>query len=712
MTTAAACPRSYPIAASALVLANRPLRPGVVLADTARFGDDTWALTPALHQVQERSLGLEFTTIPARFRAVCKELFYTMLTLDLPAGVEPCHIVSIRSYFSRVKEFLTWAEANTITTLDALSGQDLADYGRYVAAQRWPESTLEQKRRAPRLFWLYRDRLVTDRLPTDPAIVLGEPYVYSRRTSSGENTTSRIPETVLAPLLVWALRWVEDFAGDVIDAHTAWQDLHTVTDPDPEQAGRLTTRRASPRLAYVLDEYRRQHRKLPGQATADPFAAWHASHGPHTAQAVNLTYLALQTGCTQTTLYREPCQHLIRQAIDELGIADDTRLPVTIRGTIGDRPWLPAIGPADVAPLTRTLLTACYIVISYLSGMRDSEVKHLQRGCVSLWRDETGRPVRRKVTTLAFKGEHEVTGVEATWIVNASVARAIDVLEQLQPSTQPLLFAAPPLSRGYTVDKPNPVKTSNSTNRDLAAFVNWINTYCAQHHRDDTIPDVNGQPWRLLTRQFRRTLAWFIARQPGGTIAGAIQYRHLSVQLFEGYAGTSTSGFRHEVEAEQAIQRGEKLGDLIGEPEHHHLVGPAAEEAHARLADFETHIQFRGKVITDRKRLERHMRAHDPHIYPGKYVTCVYDPDRALSHQHPPTLGPSLPDCQPLRCRNVALTPQNIQVLTEWITRIDHTLAAGDVLAPYLRDRLQHRRAEVAQFLTDNGAPPPAAQTP
>ena len=48
----------------------------------------------------------------------------------------------------------------------------------------------------------------------------------------------------------------------------------------------------------------------------------------------------------------------------------------------------------------------------------------------------------------------------------------------------------------------------------------------------------------LNTSQFRRTLAWFIARQLGGSIAGAIQYRHHSIQMFEGYAGTSDSGFQ------------------------------------------------------------------------------------------------------------------------------------------------------------------------
>jgi hypothetical protein len=44
-----------------------------------------------------------------------------------------------------------------------------------------------------------------------------------------------------------------------------------------------------------------------------------------------------------------------------------------------------------------------------------------------------------------------------------------------------------------------------------------------------------------------------------------------SIQMFEGYAGTSESGFRGEVEAEQTLQRGERLFAMIENHEHHDL---------------------------------------------------------------------------------------------------------------------------------------------
>ena len=141
------------------------------------------------------------------------------------------------------------------------------------------------------------------------------------------------------------------------------------------------------------------------------------------------------------------------------------------------------------------------------------------------------------------------------------------------------------------------------------------NDFCAAHNRADAIPMVRRQCWRSSTSQFRRTLAWFIARRPGGAIAGTIQYRHHSIQMFEGYAGTSESGFRGEVKAEQTLQRGERLFAMIENHEHHDLRGPAAREAQNRLDNLQRSTAYRGSVITDRRRLVRLMRREDPHTY-------------------------------------------------------------------------------------------------
>ncbi|MFJ9782611.1 hypothetical protein ACIRSS_23725 [Amycolatopsis sp. NPDC101161] len=198
--------------------------------------------------------------------------------------------------------------------------------------------------------------------------------------------------------------------------------------------------------------------------------------------------------------------------------------------------------------------------------------------------------------------------------------------------------------------------------------------------------------------QFRRTLAWFIARRPGGSIAGAIQYRHLSIHMFEGYAGTSDSGFRAEVEAEQALTRGEALLAMATEHDHPGLTGPAAAEGTRRLDTFAA--AFAGAVVTDPRRLERVLRRADPAIYPGKYVTCVFNPDTALCLSNRATgLRPVLAACRPLNCANVALDSANHAALRDEVSHIEHELAKIPTLPPLLRHRLTERRDRITAFL-------------
>ncbi|MFC9293911.1 hypothetical protein ACFTWH_09115 [Streptomyces sp. NPDC057011] len=71
--------------------------------------------------------------------------------------------------------------------------------------------------------------------------------------------------------------------------------------------------------------------------------------------------------------------------------------------------------------------------------------------------------------------------------------------------------------------------------------------------------------------------------------------------MFEGYAGTSDSGFRAkvevEVEVEQSMQRGGHLPTLTTDHQHD-LSGPAAHVAAVRLADFHHRTGFTGSVVS------------------------------------------------------------------------------------------------------------------
>lgn len=84
------------------------------------------------------------------------------------------------------------------------------------------------------------------------------------------------------------------------------------------------------------------------------------------------------------------------------------------------------------------------------------------------------------------------------------------------------------------------------------------------------------------------------------------------------------------------------------------------------------------------------------------YATCVFSPATALcQHQHDTsgTDRPALGSCQPLDCRNTALTAANTAALREEVTRLDRQLTARPALAPLLHARLTSRRDQIRAFL-------------
>ncbi|MDH6245067.1 hypothetical protein [Mycobacterium sp. OTB74] len=680
---------------SVYVFHGRPLRPGTDLADTAQFKDDVWQLSPATLQGHGRGLALRFNTIPTRHQRTVKLLCYGFLSGPLPPNEIQQSVSSVSTNFYRLRVFLRWLSTE-YPDLDV--GQVdlpiLQEYLQYTIIRFRAPSEAHGHRAAVRMLWRYRLSLENNPLRADPQLIDGWVGPYARRT---ENSTSRIPEEVHSRVLVWALRFVNDFSEDIFIAINAWdriRDTHRLPDGAPFAARFELPGKLDCYLQIRIDE----GKPLPGY-NGQP----------------SILSIARNAGCTRETVVRHFAD--VESAAAAVGVSDYACLDVQLRGRIDGQPWLEGVSLDPVADdsltvLTQMLQAACYIVVAFLSGMRDAEVKHLRAGCATTIRDGNHTPYRWKVNSLAFKGENDDAGVPATWIVGESAAQAIAVLERVhqergQHRTDWLLA---PIKCGPGVGSTgrngNLAMTAAGTNRQLNRFVTWINDYCAANGRADGIPDVDGERWRLSTRQFRRTLAWYIARRPGGVIAGAIAYRHHSVQMFEGYAGTSDSGFRAEVEAEEALARGEHLLAMVDRHEHNGLVGPAAADAHRRLNEFDLATSFPGRVVTDRQRLLRILNKHDPAVYPGRYVTCVYDHTKALCRAKNGTdSSPDLSGCKPLSCGNVALSSSNVDAWNAELSAIDSDLSLGGPLPPLLHTQLEQRRDHISSFLARQGAP-------
>ncbi len=192
------------------------------------------------------------------------------------------------------------------------------------------------------------------------------------------------------PLLGWSIRFTTEFAPDIL---AACRQRHEHLHHWPVTRRNVLGSDVRQLLAERVD----RHPPLPGR------------NGQ-----VNAFFLAKVLGCSREVLAGLAGE--VEQAAAIVGLTDWTTYEFAITGRMGTRPWISGIAvgdsdPDSLAELSRLLQAACYVIIAFLSGMRDSEVKHLRRGCLQVIRDADGRPYRWKLASLAFKGERDPAGL-------------------------------------------------------------------------------------------------------------------------------------------------------------------------------------------------------------------------------------------------------------------------------------------------------------
>lgn len=660
----------------------------VRLEGSSRYRDDVWDLSPGVRQLHVKPPRLIWSTFPRKYVATAKALTFAMISVELPNEQRP-DPVTIRTNFTYMKRLAEWLIENDVEHIKDLTEADLRQYCADNAAKSY--TTQSRMQRAVSRFWDYRED-IDDALSFNPRRLdfWGAGQGYAR-----EGKTPRIPEEILTPLIGWAIRLVE--AGPQIVALNEEYERLRASRP---RYGRLSNKQhererislARDRVLAVLDDLRTSGLPLPGNADTGLLRGETSPTAP--AGGVNYCHIARLAGVPNDVASRVARKEIL-EAAQELGIAEGSFLSraVSIDGIdahVAYREW---------AALRNHLQTACYIVISFFTGMRDSEVKHLERGCARLRTDSTGALRRHEVRGLTFKGSTiKPAGRRATWVTSGVVHQAIEVLQGLIPDDVVHLFA--PLREGTSADRGDPraVATSAQTNSALERFILAANGMHFKLGMGQQIPVTSRRP--LSTSMFRRTLAWFIARRPGGVIAGALQYQHHSIQMFEGYAGESESGFLEEVEANRAMLRFESF---VLDRESHattDLRGPAEAEAQRRIASAEEHLRFRGVIVEDNYQLADILEVADVNMHESSMVICVMDPDKAACRR-----GSTTPDwdgCQPMDCNNAVFTPEHLLGWRREASDLDLAIEAG-VLAPAVSDRLRPRRDKIQKMLRKVG---------
>jgi integrase len=348
-----------------------------------------------------------------------------------------------------------------------------------------------------------------------------------------------------------------------------------------------------------------------------------------------------------------------------------------------NEPWRPHfVTPPEVRREEHLLFIACYIVVAWLTGMRDSEITSMREGCLYRERSSDGVVERYRIRGTLFKNMPDKKGREETWVAIEPVAKAIEVLERL---TKPLRLQSGKkdlfLAGKWGINVPS----TSSINDGLRLFARHVGA-----------PLVDGKPWRLSTRQFRRTLARWIARRPFGEIAGMMQFKHIQMATFEGYVG-SDPGWRKDLEQEKLIADIERLEDLEIDILNGTVAGPKGLE----LVE-----SFRGIAGDRRDDDERYMLKHlAKTLFVGPFNLCFYEPAFALCQQHAPEKDrytPITSHCQPNLCPNSCITKEHLPAWEAQLVEIQRLRKRPKLPEPQ-RAALDQEAAKIERIIAPLG---------
>ena len=652
------------------VLATGQLKAGFDRSQLSRFGDASWDLSPAVFRNNARRchVTVHFTPItdPQQARTL-REFLYARLNVDIPGVRFRLPPGSVRQSFNRAKRFLDFVRSQRCVCDLVLVDQPLLDaYLLHLRSgiRRQPEQVALLLETVLDLHY-YRPYIPSGGLAVLPWQGRSAFYVAGSR-QAGENKTPRIPEPIISPLVHWSLKYVAAFAADILAARAELSALQkrcqALIDEDDHRKPAERRKRLIDRVGAFLEQRRSSDRGVPLWSS---IPAVHRRPGVRGAGSPSINYhlIRLHAGTPNTSRISQDIfiEQMISSAARDIGTEIGGFDAAISCDPDTGLPWRQRFDAQTLVMEERMLQTACYILCAYLTGMRDCEVQAMDAGCLSISRSEDGIIERYRIKSTAYKGRRAI-GEKEEWVTIEPVAQAITILQCLTVDIR--------AQRGgdslwrVLHQRPNGKEhISAEIVRSLNSFRDHLNGQFCTPGSPIVPPGPGGIPWRLTTRQFRRTVAWHIANRPFGLVAGKIQYKHASIAAFEGYAGESPSGFRREIERERALGQ---LDDILEYFEQNRvgerLSGPAAGRIEHQLADVAHRLDPLPGIIADSGRT-RKMLAHLARtLFVGVLNDCFFDPATALclaNTNSQDSSAPALSLCQPGRCPNACINSRH-----------------------------------------------------
>ncbi|NGO12121.1 hypothetical protein G5C60_32085 [Streptomyces sp. HC44] len=334
----------------------------------------------------------------------------------------------------------------------------------------------------------------------------------------------------------------------------------------------------------------------------------------------------------------------------------------TLREDGSTRPWRTHITQTQLDVELRMLRAACYVFVTAMSLMRDSEVQEIQREAVTTY---YGSPAIK-----SQKIKHDPKRPESCWWIIEPVAEAIAVAEQL--SWHPThLFASLKPPRG----KKNRGGRGITASDDIDYFVERVNTN-ADAYGLEPIPDAH-----VRSHMFRRTMSVITGREPDSEVALGLQLKHAARRAMancttQAYAQMDTrwaKEFDQQLEHAAALRlvdllKARRTGEKVA-------VGPGAERLHAGLdqviSAMDDNLVLRAQIADERA--EAALLADQfPNLHLGTINHCMFDAPQAECQNELPAdqrgRAPLIGACQPDRCRNSVITRAHAPI---WIAEED-----------------------------------------
>lgn len=641
----------------------------------SRYRESVWSLAPLIDNPGATLISIHWKNCPAPLREEMKLVVWSLIngerrptflrTKGLSArgrGSAPTMMQKYCEWFRLAR----WLHQQGITRLADCT----KDQWRAYAGERRDEGI--SRVHAEMVFGYFTDLWVYDQLSARPAGISCPPWEAegiddylpaADGTDNAENSTEPLEPQVLGPLLIWALRFVNDFSDDIL---AAWAEQRRLMDVAANNPATSASRAA-------LKEY-----LLPLVNSGAPLPAAHVKGRLYLAR----DYVAAHTGASHAQIERLVKLHNIQDLVLERPAPCPLNVPVT--GEIEGSPWRDHIAFGEATTLMQHLGTAAAIVIGYLTGMRPQEVQALRSGCCPAPEPTTdGTTSRHLIRSHHFKnvlddnGNHASAGEvrDVPWVAITPVVRAIRVLERMVPEGELLLSAA-----HHDVHRPGGKQSQGvirrtSLNRRIESFVAWANREAEnQGLPDQAIPEDSFGA--ISMSRFRRTLAWHVARRPGGLIALAIQYGHmrtvLDTRTSSGYASRSRRGLHSVLDVETALAAADTAARFrertaAGEK----ISGPAARRAINAAGQAP---RFEGRLVpkTFAKKATAFLARDGVVLYdnPDAFLICAFKHDNALCEPDPGATAPRQYECKS-GCGNTVRTDTHARQLRERADEID-----------------------------------------